>query len=84
MIFESIGMEASYETSPIPCKVAPQAAESIISGFQRLRKLHMDKFSRLTGHLYSISMISLKSLSAVRIEELSFLPLDLQRISITE
>lgn len=43
-VFESIGMEASYETSPIPCKVAPQAAESVISGFQRLQKIHLDRF----------------------------------------
>lgn len=43
-VFESIGMEASYETSPISCRVAPQAVESIISGFQKLRKIHMDRF----------------------------------------
>ncbi|MCX7706028.1 MAG: hypothetical protein N2115_07230, partial [bacterium] len=43
-VFESIGMEASYETSPIPCKVAPGAAETIISGFQKLQQEHVRRF----------------------------------------
>ncbi|MCM8759664.1 MAG: neutral/alkaline non-lysosomal ceramidase N-terminal domain-containing protein [Candidatus Omnitrophica bacterium] len=43
-VFESIGMEASYETSPIPCRVGVQAAQSLISGFQKLREIHINKF----------------------------------------
>jgi len=39
-VFESIGMEASYETSPIPCLVAPEVENSIISGFQKMLEKH--------------------------------------------
>ncbi len=39
-VFESIGMEASYETSPIPCKLAPEAEQALISQFQELLRKH--------------------------------------------
>ncbi|HOK80775.1 MAG TPA: neutral/alkaline non-lysosomal ceramidase N-terminal domain-containing protein [bacterium] len=39
-VFESIGMEASYETSPIPCRVAPDVEKAILSQFQQLLERH--------------------------------------------
>lgn len=44
-VFESIGMEASYETSPIPCMVASEAEKAIISGFEKLLKKHMQSLA---------------------------------------
>ncbi|MGB9642920.1 MAG: neutral/alkaline non-lysosomal ceramidase N-terminal domain-containing protein [Candidatus Ratteibacteria bacterium] len=39
-VFESIGMEASYETSPISCRVAPDVERAILSQFQQLLERH--------------------------------------------
>ncbi|HRV04623.1 MAG TPA: neutral/alkaline non-lysosomal ceramidase N-terminal domain-containing protein [Candidatus Ratteibacteria bacterium] len=39
-VFESIGMETSYETSPISCKLAPEAEQILISQFQELLRKH--------------------------------------------
>lgn len=39
-VLESIGMEASYETSPISCRVAPEAEKELISQFKKLWSRH--------------------------------------------
>lgn len=44
-VFESIGMEASYETSPISCKVAPNAEQELLFQFEKLLKKHAIKRS---------------------------------------
>ncbi|MCM8764609.1 MAG: neutral/alkaline non-lysosomal ceramidase N-terminal domain-containing protein [Candidatus Omnitrophica bacterium] len=44
-VFESIGMEASYETSPISCMVSPEAEKTVISGFKKLLKKHLHSFA---------------------------------------
>ncbi|MCM8825144.1 MAG: neutral/alkaline non-lysosomal ceramidase N-terminal domain-containing protein [Candidatus Omnitrophica bacterium] len=43
-VSESIGMEASYETSPISCMVSSEAEKAIISGFEKLLKKHLQSF----------------------------------------
>lgn len=40
-VSEAIGMEASYETSPISCKLTKDAENTIISGFKNLLEKHI-------------------------------------------
>jgi len=45
-VCESIGMEASYETSPISCRLAPDVEKAILSQFQQLLERHNKLIAR--------------------------------------